>query len=253
MTIYLIRYHYFSNMPQQEKKALVRNLPVRIFFVILALLPIAFLWEFYTHITAHFTGSILPNIITQQWIIVVLNIVIFLTFLIPLGFRRKIDWKEYGLVTAFFISLFVEMYGIPLTVFFAAKALPGTETTMPNVLFKFAFLGVNISFSHAMVYGTVLMLLGTVIIILGWVTLYRGLRRNGSLVTDGIYSYSRHPQYLGFVLIILGWLVGWPTFLTVIFAPILILMYIRVCRLEEAELSAEHDYDSYKKKVPFLI
>jgi protein-S-isoprenylcysteine O-methyltransferase Ste14 len=200
----------------------------------------------------HFTGSVMPNIITQKWHIVLVNIVLFLTFLIPLSFRRKINWKEYGLVTAFFVSLFIEMYGIPLTVFLASKSFSGVDANLPNVLFEFKFLGVNLKFSFAMIYGTVLMIIGMVLIIIGWITLYKNLKDN-EIVTKGIYSYSRHPQYFGFILIIIGWVIGWPTILTLIFAPILIFTYIRVCKVEENELANIKKYKVYKRKVPFFV
>ena len=89
-----------------------KNLPFRLLFVVLIIAPILFFWDFAVHIHAHFSGSILPNIITQQWHIVIINIVIFISFLVPLSFRRKVNWKEYGLITAFFVSLFVEMYAL---------------------------------------------------------------------------------------------------------------------------------------------
>jgi protein-S-isoprenylcysteine O-methyltransferase Ste14 len=197
-------------------------------------------------------GMLLPYTITQQWHIVILNIVLFLSFLIPLSFRRRINWKEYGLVTAFFVSLFVEMYGIPLTIYFASGYFSGSNGEMPNSIVTFNFLGVDISMSLAMTYGLVLMLIGMSLIIIGWVTLYRNLEEN-AIVTSGIYSISRHPQYFGFILVVVGWLVGWPTILTAIFSPILIYTYIRVCKIEEKELSSNADYNSYKKKVPFFI
>lgn len=229
-----------------------RNVPWRVLLVILFIIPFLFTQDFYIHFYAHFLGTILPHMITQQWHIVILNIVIFLLFLIPLSFRRKIDWKEYGLVTAFFISLFVEMYGIPLTIFLASKSLTGSEIVIPNSIVDFEFLGVGIRMTLAMVYGTILMVIGTFLIIIGWVTLYKNIQHN-KIVIIGIYSYSRHPQYLGFVFIILGWIIGWPSILVVIFGIILIFIYIRVSMLEEKELSHLKEYQCYKKKVPFLI
>ena len=104
----------------------------------------------------------------------------------------------------------------------------------------------------AMVYGTVLMVIGTVLIVLAWITLYKNWAPD-KIVRKGIYSYSPHPQYSGFILIIIGWLIGWPTILTLIFAPILIYIYVRVCRLEEQELSHIKVYSSYKKTVPFFF
>jgi protein-S-isoprenylcysteine O-methyltransferase Ste14 len=229
-----------------------KNLPIRLMLVFLILVPFLYLQDFYVHIHAHFSGSVLPNVITQQWHIVIINILLFISFLIPLSFRRKIDWKEYGLITAFFVSLFVEMYGIPLTVFFAAEAFGAGGTEVPNQVIQFNFLGVNIAMSHAMVYATVLMLIGMVLIIIGWVTLYKNIEED-KIVDKGIYSYSRHPQYLGFILMVIGWLVGWPTILTVILGPILIFIYVRVSVIEEREFQGNEDYLEYKKKVAFFL
>jgi hypothetical protein len=219
---------------------------------ILFIIPLIFIFDFYIHFQAHFLGTILPQTITGQWHIVALNILLFITFLIPLSFRRKINWKEYGLVTAFFISLFVEMYGIPLTVLFASRSFTGAEVQLPNAFIEFSFLGVNIKMTLAMVYGTVLMVLGTIYILVGWITLYKNLK-DQEIVTKGIYSFSRHPQYLGFIMIILGWIIGWPTILSVIFGTILILVYIRVCIIEEKELANSKKYRCYQKDVPFLV
>ena len=145
------------------------------------------------------------------------------------------------------------MYGIPLTILLASKYffVPGTQLP-PNVL-SISFMGVGLGLDLAMIYGSLLILIGMNLIILGWVTLYQNIKREG-LVTSGIYQYSRHPQYLGFIFIILGWLFGWPTPLTLIFAPILIYKYFSVCRKEEIEMIKEHpEYEEYRLKVPFMI
>lgn len=220
--------------------------------LILVIIPLFYLYEFYVHISAHFTGSILPSVITNQWHIVLINIVMFITFLLPLSFRRRINWKEYGIVTAFFVSLFIEMYGLPLTILFVSKTINPTGPEILNIVYHFEFLGVDIALSHAMAYATLLIIIGTIIILVAWVTLYRNIKKD-EIVTKGIYSYSRHPQYLGFLMIIIGWLIGWPTILTLVFATILIYMYIRVCKVEEKELSDNKKYKQFMQKVPFLI
>jgi protein-S-isoprenylcysteine O-methyltransferase Ste14 len=225
----------------------MRNIILRAFFLILAIIPLIYLNDFCQHFYLHFTGDVLAVSITNQWHIVSISIIIALAFLIPLSFRRRINWKEYGVVSAFFVSLFVEMYGIPLTTLLASYIFYSPQAIVPHPVFQFTFLGVTLVLDAAMAYGTVLMAIGTLLVIIGWVTLYKGK----GLVTTGIYALSRHPQYLGFILFILGWFIGWPTILTAVFTPILIYRYITLCKQEERELGAE--YARYKQAVPFLI
>ncbi len=230
-----------------------KNLYFRIFILIFFLIPLFFFQDFYIHFYAYLSSNVITEVVTSQWAVVLFFIILFLVFLIPLSYRRKAAWVEYSLVVAFFISLFVEMYGIPLTILLASKYffVPGTQLP-PNVL-NISFMGVGLGLDMAMVYGSVMIIMGMTLIILGWVTLYRNTKKEG-LVTSGIYNYSRHPQYLGFILIILGWFFGWPTPLTLIFAPILIYKYVTVCRKEEIEVKKEHpEYDNYRSNVPFMI
>jgi len=235
-----------------RESVLNKGLILRIPLLVILLSTLFFIPDFYDHFEAHFRGGIMDSVITDQWWVVLVNILVFTTFLIPLTFRRKANWKEYGIVIAFFVSLFVEMYGIPLTIFFASRYLGGSDTGSPHTFFSVDILGVDFAFSIGMIYGSILMILGTAIIIVGWITLFRNLRRT-DLVTTGIYSLSRHPQYLGFILVIIGWVVGWPTFLTLIFGPILVAMYIRVCMKEEREMSSVADYGEYRRSTPFMI
>lgn len=50
----------------------------------------------------------------------------------------------------------------------------------------------------------------------------------------------RHPQYVGFVVIMLGFLLPWPTILTLLMGPVLVAMYVRLARCEEAEAPAAY-------------
>ena len=229
------------------------NFIIRMIVLFLVLLPLFYFNDFYFHFYAYLTGNILTNIITQQWHIVVLSILLFLAFLIPLSFRRKANWTEQGLVGAFFISLFIEMYGVPLTILFASKYFFNSAINLPKDIIHFNFLGVDFGMDLAMTYAAILMILGALLIMFGWITLYKNIKQN-KFVQSGIYSYSRHPQYLGFILIIFGWFIGWPTILTIIFTPILIYKYITVCITEEKEiLKSNPEYKKYREYVPFFI
>ena len=230
----------------------MKNIFPRIFLLIAVIFPLFFLRSFYDHFYAYLSGGVITHIITDQWLIVVLSILLFVAFLIPLSFRRKANWVEYGLVGAFFVSLFVEMYGIPLTILFASKYLYKAGINIPPNVVEFQLFGVGFGMDMAMAYAAVLMTIGTILIITGWGTLYKNVKSSG-LVTNGIYRYSRHPQYLGFLLVIVGWFIGWPTLISLIFVPILVYKYVRVCITEEKEIGQDHVYAKYKEKVPFFV
>ena len=232
----------------------------RAVLIALALAPLLFIDDIRAHVTAHFTGAIRGVMITGQWHVVALNVGIFLAFLLPLSFRQKAHWGERGIVVAFFVSLFIEMYGIPLSLLIASRFVPLPSTNNDphlHIAVSYDLFGVDFDLTMTMIYGTVLMVFGTALIIIGWVALYRGVkgRDEGTLVTDGIYSVTRNPQYLGFIIVVLGWLVGWPTPLTVVLALILIIMYIRLCKIEEGELerAGVRGLKRYIRDVPLLV
>lgn len=226
----------------------------RLVLVALAAVPILYIKPFYHHFHVYLTGTAIIGIVKEQWHLVVISIVVFGLFLIPLTYRKRAKWVDYGLVGAFFVSLFIEMFGIPLTVLFASKFLFVPGTTMPEDVVVFGFMGVRLGMDHAMTYGLVVMLIGMALIMIGWVSLYTQMRQPG-FAGNGIYRYSRHPQYLGFVLLVLGWFFGWPTILTVIFSPILVAKYIKAARSEEGDMLELHGdaYAAYMKRTPFLV
>ncbi|MBI4562740.1 MAG: isoprenylcysteine carboxylmethyltransferase family protein, partial [Candidatus Rokubacteria bacterium] len=85
-----------------------------------------------------------------------------------------------------------------------------------------------------MVVSIAVIATGMGLLAIGWATVYRGY---GGLVTDGIYRYLRHPQYLGLILIVLAFNIQWPTLPALLMAPVLIVMYVRLSRWEDEELA----------------
>lgn len=62
-------------------------------------------------------------------------------------------------------------------------------------------------------------------------------------------------QYLGFILVMFGFLLQWPTILTLVMFPVLVVMYVLLARREEREALAEFgdEYRHYAEKVPGFI
>jgi protein-S-isoprenylcysteine O-methyltransferase Ste14 len=84
--------------------------------------------------------------------------------------------------------------------------------------------------------------------------LYDAQRRH-ELATTGIYARLRHPQYLGFILVMTGFLLQWPTLLTLLMFPILVVMYLRLAQREERDAVREFGdrYLRYQAEVPAWI
>lgn len=227
----------------------------RLVVLVLGVLPLFWLQEFYHHFYVYLTGTIITGVVLNAWPVVLVSIIVFSLFLIPLTYRKKVKWVDYSLVGAFFVSLFIEMYGIPLSILFASKYFFQSGVVLPQNVVEFRLLGTDIGMDHAMIYGTVLILIGMILIALGWISLYRQVKKGGDFAFSGIYKHSRNPQYVGFMLLILGWFVGWPTILTLIFSPILIYKYYRAARAEERDMLNIHSdkYLEYQSKTPFLI
>lgn len=236
------------------KKITIWRSLARGLLIILALIPMVFWPEFYDHFHAYLTGNIISRIITKSWSMVIISILFFALFLIPLNYRRRAKWLDYGLAAAFFVSLFIEMYGLPLTILFASKYFFTSGANLPPNIIEFKLFGVGMGMDLAMAYGAVLMALGILLIMSGWVSLYYQTERNQP-AKFGLYALSRHPQYLGFILLVIGWFFGWPTIITLIFSPILIYKYLRAAKSEEQDMVKRfgREYELYRSTTPFII
>ena len=58
-------------------------------------------------------------------------------------------------------------------------------------------------------------------------------QRRHDLATTGIYERLRHPQYLGLILVMTEFLLQWPTLLTLLMFPVLVVMQVRLTKREE--------------------
>lgn len=196
------------------------------------------------------------------WFLVLVNSAIFIIF--AFSFTKpqsKTDWRSLGAFSAFILALFTEMYGFPLTIYFLSGWLsqkyPGLDIFSHNNGHLWAtFLGTEIDPHlhpiHLIANG--LIILGFVLLSSAWKVLHEA-QSQGKLAITGLYAHVRHPQYIGFIAIMLGFLVMWPTLLTLAMFPILLWMYYRLARTEEAVIRKTfgEEYIHYMKLVPAFI
>jgi len=80
---------------------------------------------------------------------------------------------------------------------------------------------------------------GLLFLAITWVFLYRAQRQN-KVARTGPYRLIRHPQYLAFITIMFGFLLQWPTILTLAMFPVLVVMYVKLAKREEADAIARY-------------
>jgi protein-S-isoprenylcysteine O-methyltransferase Ste14 len=195
------------------------------------------------------------------WFLVVFNSLLFIIFAASFFHpHSKRDWRALGGFSAFVVALFTEMYGYPLTVYLLsgpfAGFVPGVNLShnsghLWNDLIGWKgdahFSPFHLA-SYAFIGG------GFWLIASGWKQLYAAQKAK-RLATLGPYELIRHPQYTGFILIMVGFLLQWPTFITLLMFPVLLIVYRRLAIREEREVAAEFaaDWAAYAKDRPRFL
>jgi len=165
------------------------------------------------------------------------------------------EWASAGLVQAFIIALYAEMYGFPLTIYLLVRFFgldsPDLNASLWSTLLGMGELGMLIS----MLLGYALLFIGIGIFIQGWRQLYHA-RQKDQLITTGLYRFVRHPQYTGLFLGLFGeGIVHWPTLFSVAIFPIIVLAYFLLARSEERKVLEQFgdEYRAYQARVPMFI
>ena len=196
------------------------------------------------------------------WLLVVFNSAIFImfaySFFKPATAR---DWRTFGAFAAFIVALFVEMYGFPLTIYVLSGWLqtkyPGLDILSHEAGHLWStLLGEkgDPHFGVLHIASYIFLAFGFYLLSNAWKVLYHAQRQH-MLATTGPYAVIRHPQYVAFVLILLGFLLQWPTLLTLLMFPILLLMYARLAITEEAEMRKTFgaEFDAYAARTPRFL
>lgn len=186
-----------------------------------------------------------PGAAYGLWSLVIINSAIFIFFAFSFFKpRTQRDWRSFGAFSAFLVALFTEMYGFPLTIYFLSGWL---QSRYPEVdwlshdaghLLEMLFgWKANPHFGPFHIVSLLLIGAGFWLLAAAWRVLYAA-QKTQVLASSGPYARLRHPQYAAFILIMSGFLFQWPTILTLLMFPILVYMYIRLARTEEAEVRA---------------
>lgn len=174
-------------------------------------------------------------------------------YVVPRTWR---EWSRAGLVQAFIIALYAEMYGFPLTIYLLSGFL-GLDIPLAHEsghlwasLFGWGPVGAMVE----MVLGYAFVIFGLSLLIEGWREVWQA-SREGRLATEGLYGLVRHPQYLGIFLAVFGQLVHWPTIPTLVLFPVIVWAYWSLARREEARMVEEFGdaYREYRERVPMFF
>jgi protein-S-isoprenylcysteine O-methyltransferase Ste14 len=192
-----------------------------------------------------------------NWAIVIAIVVLalfFITKYIPM--RTKFEKRSGGVFITFIIALFTEMYGFPLSIYLLSSFL-GIDIPLTHVkghlLGTFlTSIGLGNGWLIVMMISTLLLLFGLHYIIEGWKLVYKS---EGELITHGVYEKMRHPQYTGIYLIIVAFIIQWPTLITIIMFPFLVLTYYNLAKREEKDILEKYpeEYREYIEKTPMFL
>ena len=190
---------------------------------------------------------------TLTLIMIVIGLWILIKFLAPRSWK---EWRNVGILQAFVIALYVEMYGFPLTIYLLTSFL---DLDIPWLHMKGHLWATLLGLGETgamieMIIGLGIVFIGITLIFRGWRLVYSA-RQKDELVTEGVYRYMRHPQYTGIYLVLFGQLIHWPTLPTLLLFPPIVYIYYHLAKKEEKAMLENfgRQYEIYVQQVPMFF
>lgn len=195
--------------------------------------------------TETFWGAAVISIVVVSWF--------FYRVVVPKSWK---EWARAGMVQAFIIAFYAEMYGFPMTVY-ALTRLFGVDA---SGMFWEGNLWIYLTGTWwamlvSMILGYSIAFFGVVLLSAGWRAVYRA-RQEHRFAKEGPYALVRHPQYTGIFLAVFGeGVVHWPTIFSLAAFPFIVLAYVLLARKEERQMEAVFgdDYLAYLDGRPMFF
>jgi methanethiol S-methyltransferase len=112
-----------------------------------------------------------------------------------------------GATLTFFVALFTEMYGFPLTIYILTGILGSKYPALNPFSHSSGHLWLTF-FGGGTAMMTVIHLISNGLVLIGFMIMWKGWSlihsSKGGFVTDGPYAYVRHPQYSGLFLVMIS-------------------------------------------------